>query len=106
MGSKQRYLANAGAVDVAHLIRAFEEVNECVLTVTLSVVERASTSDLHILCLAHTRSAAGVDPVLLGSLDFYRSQNNFLTLDSVIIYALYQMDARLESARGYHATIE
>jgi len=106
MGSKQRYLANAGAVDVAHLMRAFEEVNDCAITVTMSPMERAHTTDLLVMVKAHTKPAAGVDPALLASLEFYRSQNNFLTLDSVIIYALYQMDARLESARGYHATIK
>lgn len=100
MGSKQRYLATAGAVDVAHLMLAFEEVNDCALTVTMSPVERAHTTDLLMIVTAHTKPAAGVDPAPLASYQCYRSQNNFLTLDSAIIYALYQMDARLEELRG------
>lgn len=100
MGSKQRYLATAGAVDVAHLMRAFEEVNECSLTVTMSPMERAHTIDLLLIVTAFTKPVVGVEPVPLASLDFYRSANNFLTLDSAIIYALYQMDARIEEVRG------
>jgi len=100
LASKQRYLANVGAVDVAHLMAAFEEVNECALTVTMSPVKRINTTDLLILVTAHTIPAAGADPAPLASLDFYRSAHNFLTLDSAIIYALYQMDARLEEVRG------
>jgi len=100
LGSKQRYLANAGAVDVAHLLEAFEEVNECAITVTLCPAKRIHTTDLRIIVTAHTIPAAGVAAAVLASLDFYRSENNFLTLDSAIIYALYQMDARLEDLRA------
>lgn len=100
MASKQAYLATAGAVDVAHLMNAFEEVNECALTVTMSATERAHTTDLLVIVSAFTRPAAGAEPVPLVSLEFYRSQHNFLTLDSAIIYAMYQMDARLEELRG------
>lgn len=99
MGSKQRYLANAGAVDVAHLISAFEDVNECSITLIMAAVERHNTTDLHITCHAFTKPDAAADPVLLASHQFYRSGQNFLTLDSAIIYALYQLDARMEDER-------
>jgi len=100
LASKQAYLATAGAVDVAHLIRAFEEVNDCRLTVSMCAVERVHTSDLSITVIAHTNEDVPVEPAPLASLQFYRSASNFLTLDSAIIYALYQMDARLEDVRG------
>jgi hypothetical protein len=99
MAYTKNYLANAGAVDVARLMQAFEEGNNCALTVTMSPVLRRGTTDLLIIVSSHTIPAAGVEPVPLASLDFYRSSHNFLTLDSVIIYALYQMDARLEDLR-------
>lgn len=102
MASKQAYLATAGAVDVAHLMSAFEEVNDCTITVTMSPMERAHTTDLLMIVTAHTKAAVGVVPVPLGSYQFYRSASNFLTLDSAIIYALYQIDARLEEIRGGH----
>ena len=102
MASKQAYLATAGAVDVAHLMEAFEEVNECSLTVTMSPAQRVNTTDLLVIVTAYTRPPANVEPAVLASLDFYRSAHNFLTLDSAIIYALYQMDARLEDVRGGH----
>lgn len=102
MASKQGYLASVGAVDVAHLMRAFEEVNEVSLTVTMSAMERAHTIDLLMTVRADTLPAVDVEPVALASYQFYRSQSNFLTLDSAIIYALYQMDARLESIRGHN----
>jgi len=99
MGSQKNYLANAGAVDVARLMAAFEEANDCSITVTMSPVQRKGTTDLLIIVSSHTIPAAGVEAVRLASLDFYRSAHNFLTLDSVIIYALYSMDARLEDIR-------
>lgn len=102
MGSKQRYLANAGAVDVAHLIHAFEDVNDCAITLTMAAMERHNTTDLHITCHAFTKPLVGVEPVLLASHQFYRSAQNFLTLDSAIIYALYQLDARMEAERGHN----
>jgi len=37
------------------------------------------------------------------SVEFFRSQHGFLTLDSAIIYALYSMDARLEDLRSHPA---
>lgn len=102
MASKQAYLATAGAVDVAHLMRAFEEVNDCAITVSMSPMERAHTTDLLVMVTAHTKPVVDVAPVPLASYQFYRSASNFLTLDSAIIYALYQMDARLEEIRGGH----
>lgn len=99
MASQKNYLANAGAVDVARLMDAFEESNNCAITVTMSPVRRKGTTDLLVIVTTHTIPAAGAEPAVLVSLDFYRSAHNFLTLDSVIIYALYSMDARLEDIR-------
>jgi len=100
LGSNKHYLANAGAVDVAHLLAAFEEVNGCAITVAMTVMANKGKSDLMIKVTAFTKTGVYVEPVPWASVEFFRSKHGFLTLDSAIIYALYSMDARLEDLRA------
>lgn len=100
LGSKQLYSGIVGLVDVARVMIAFEEANDCAMTVTMTPVMRGHGTDLLIKVTAFTKQDVYVEPVALASVELYRSAGNFLTMESVIISALYQLDARMEYGSG------
>jgi hypothetical protein len=84
-----------GGRDVAILLAAFEEVNKCTLSLCLGTALRSGQSDLVMIASASTNPPVGVDPVLLACERFSLSQQGFVTIESAIMFALYQIDFAL-----------
>lgn len=95
MASRQHYLAIVGVRDVAHFLAAFEDLNTCILSLSLSVRVANSRPDLTMKMYAHTRPSAGVERVLLASASSDLAAENFQTLDAAIMFCLYKLDSEL-----------
>lgn len=92
MALKNGSFTGVGSTDILHLIVAFEEVNSCVLSMSMGSTVTNGRSDLEMRAYAYTKPVAGVEPALLGSSVFSLTSQGFLTLDSAIMFALYQLD--------------
>lgn len=95
MGSKKNYSLIVGVRDVAHLLLAFQEINTCILELSMSVTVRSGIPDLSLLMTAFT-----IDPVSAARVPFASSQcsllaSGFQTMDSAITFSLYQLDAQI-----------
>ena len=101
MASRQHYLAIVGVRDVAHFLAAFEGLNSCSLSLSITVKVYNSRPDLGLTMHAYTKPPAGAEPVLLASSHCNLAAENFQTLDAAIMFSLYKLDselARLELA--------
>jgi len=92
---RKDYSVTVGTRDVAHLLAAFEEMNSCTLALHITAGIRRNQPDLLMTVNAFTKRCADVDPVPLASESFSLSQHNFKALESAIMFALYQIDAKL-----------
>jgi len=98
LASKRGYSSGVGATDLAHMWAAFEELNTCTLSLSMALEMRYGRPDLRIIVSASTKSTADVEPAPLGSSDFSLSSQGFVTLDSAIMFALYQIDFQLAAS--------
>lgn len=98
MASRQHYLAIVGVRDVAHFLAAFEGLNSCSLSLSITVKVYNSRPDLGLTMFAYTIPAAGAEPALLASSHCNLAAENFQTLDAAIMFSLYKLDSELAAA--------
>ena len=95
MASRQHYLAIAGVRDVAHFLAAFENLNSCILSLSITLTHTNGRPDLHLKMEAFTQHRVPAERVLLASSELSLWRENFQTLDAAIMFSLYRLDAAL-----------
>jgi len=86
---------SADVIDVAAVIKAFEEINTCVITV-FGKVERVQGFDtLTFLVSAIKNDEDTPEENYLGSVKCYLGSLGHRTMESAIMWALYQLDWQL-----------
>jgi len=78
--------------DLAVQMSAFEHVNKCTLALSITVTPSILSPDIVLHGTAHTKPDAPAEPALLASSHFSMKQLGFRTMDSAIMFALYQID--------------
>jgi len=92
----------ADLIDVSAVMAAFELMNNVVIEGRMRVESVAGHSQLTILLIAHDARWEIAERAPLASVKCLPSQKGFTTLESAIMWSLYQLDgemARLELAR-------
>lgn len=84
-----------GIVDVAHLMRAFEEMNQVKLELSFTIEQPKGHWELMGKVTAWSREPAVVDQPLLGSRSVICSATNLQTVEAVAIHLLYMLDGFL-----------
>ena len=95
MASKKRYSENYDAMDTAELLLAFQEVNSCILSITIEGTQRSGRADLLMTTAASTTAPVDADRVQLACVKFNVRGKGYERLSAAITYALYQLDAEL-----------
>lgn len=97
MASKQRWLSTLAAQDVYATMEAFEEMNQILVEITLTLRDGDGRRGPWILASAFTRPAAGAVPALLASVQCRCTTMDYASLDTAAFRVLYMLDASLDS---------
>lgn len=83
-------------IDVAAVIKAFEEINSCNITLFGRVECVQGLDTLTFLVSAIKRDDTPAEDNYLGSVKCYLGSLGHRTMESAIMWALYQLDWRIE----------
>ena len=98
MGSKRGLSANVDTIDLAMVMRAFEQMNNAVLTGRMKVENVAGHPQLILLWEAHSAEMEIGEAPSLGSVRCSLGSTGHLTMESAIMWSLYQLDAQIARA--------
>lgn len=95
MGSKRGLSSATDLIDVAMVIKAFEEMNNVVLSGRMRVENVGGVAQLVLLWEAHDREREIGEVPVLASQRCVCGHGNHLTMESAIMWSLYQLDAQM-----------
>lgn len=95
MASKRGLSSATDLIDVGEVIKAFEELNNVVLTGRMRVENVVGSPKLVILWEAHDKDHEIGEVPSLGSQRCICGFGRHLTMESAIMWSLYQLDAQL-----------
>lgn len=95
MALKQGSSSGVDVVDVSYVLAAFQEMNRCVLHVTVTLEGTPSSPKLALRVSAWSRPIVDVEPALLASQKSIVGSTGPRTLEAAILQSLYALDAIL-----------
>lgn len=99
MGSKRGLQSGVDGVDVAYVLTAFQEINQCTIEMRAGALQVGRASVLRLELIANDASAEiGAAPPL-GSVRLEIGYHNPISLESAILQALYRLDADLQAQK-------
>lgn len=96
MGSKRGLSAGIDTIDLGMVLEAFERMNACVIEGRLRVERVAGSPELTLQLIAHDAAFEIGEAAPLASLKCHPGRSNHLTMESAILWAMYQLDAKLD----------
>lgn len=95
MASRRGLSVNVDTIDLAMVMKAFEQMNQVVLVGRMRVENVRGSDQVTILWEAHSAAAEIGEVPCLGSVKCHLGQGNHLTVESAIMWSLYQLDAQI-----------
>lgn len=78
--------------DVLTTLVEFQRVNSCILSLSILVTGSRKVPDLTMKVTAYADVAENAEPVSLASSEFSLLRQGFKTMDSAVMFGLYQID--------------
>lgn len=95
MAANRLSLKNPDWVDVSEIVKAFEEMNAVVIVLFGKVELLHGNRELVFLITAEQKEDALAEPVVLASVKCHLGSGNHRTMETAIMWALYQLDWKL-----------
>lgn len=101
MASKKDFSEIGDVEELGILFRAFEEMNTCILSVSLELASKEEKPGLVMIVRATTKEAVGVEAAQLALSRFNLRQLNYGRVRDAVMYGLYQIDAQIAEQELY-----
>jgi hypothetical protein len=82
-------------IDVGAVMEAFEQINQCFITIFGKVEELDGGKQLIWLVQAMDTKEDVPDPKVLGSVKCHLGSGGHRTMEAAVMWALYQLDAQI-----------